>query len=305
MGAALLFGLAAVALKQGVSRGLPSLTFGELIRHPFAVASKLLHNGVWLSGLALYVVGGLLYSVALAQLDLTIVKPIVTFYVVVAALLGATLLRERITRIEITGIAVAVVGASLLGLQGEAMTGAPVHLGEQYRGMVWITLLCVGLSVVAALPTRIPALERLVGRETAPSAVSGIHWGLGTAWYKLFANELFEFPSVEVAGGVMAAALTKAFYGDLLTSPALWLLLALNVVGFSVYQLAFASGRVAVVAPIVMAATMVAPLIAGGWVYGEDLPALKVAGIATVAVGAAILTLGKGEPKAGDATRPQ
>jgi drug/metabolite transporter (DMT)-like permease len=294
IGATLLFGLAAVALKQGVSRGLPTLTFRELVDHPFTVVGKLLRNGMWLSGLALYGVGGGLYAVALAQLDLTIVKPIITFYVVVAALLGATLLHERITRIEIFGIAVAVVGASMLGLQGEAMTGDLVHLGEQYRGMVAITLLCIGLSVVAALPTRIPALERLVGRETSLSAVSGINWGLGTAWYKLLANELFQFPSVEAAGGVMAAALTPAFYGDLLTSPALWLLLVLNVVGFGVYQLAFASGRVAVVTPIVMAATMVAPLIAGGWVYGEDLPPLKVAGIATVAVGTVILMLGKG-----------
>ena len=68
IGATLLFGLAAVALKQGVSRGLPTLTFRELVDHPFTVVGKLLRNGMWLSGLALYGVGGGLYAVALAQL---------------------------------------------------------------------------------------------------------------------------------------------------------------------------------------------------------------------------------------------
>ncbi len=290
-----LFGLAAVALKEGVSRGLPTLSFGEVVRRPLAVALKLLRNRIWLAGLALNVVGGLLYFVALARLDLTIVKPIITFYVVVAAVLGATLLKERIAGIEVAGIAVAVGGAAMLGLQGEAVTGDAVPLVEQVHGMWLVTGIAAVLSVVAAAPLWFAPMGRLVSREASMSAVSGVTWGLGAAWYKLFANQMLEFESVLEAGGVVAAAGTGAFYADALAAPALWLMLALNAFGFVVYQLAFANGRVAVVAPVVMTATLVAPLIAGGWVYGEDLPALKVAGIVTAAAGTVILTLGKRE----------
>lgn len=288
-----LFGLAAVALKQGVSRGLPSLTLGEVLRHPLRVTGALLGNKVWIGGLALNLLGGLFYCVALAQLDLTIVKPVVTFYVVVAAVMGAVLLKERIGRLEVAGITVAVVGAAMLGLQGDAMTGEDVAVAAQYRGVFSVAAICVAIAAFTATPLWMPGLRGRVSREVTLSAVAGVLWGLGTAWYKLFFNELLEFTSVVEAGGFVAALSEPAFYGDVVASPALWLTALFNVIGFGIYQLAFASGRVAIVTPIVMAMTLIAPLIAGVGVFGEDLPPLKLAGILTTAAGTVILTRGK------------
>lgn len=288
-----LFGLAAVALKLGVSRGLPSLTLGQVLRHPLRVAGKLLGNRVWLGGLCLNLLGGLFYCVALAQLDLTIVKPVVTFYVVVAAVMGAVLLKERIGRMEVVGITVAVFGAAMLGLQGEAVTGDVVAIAAQYKGIFSVAAICVAIAAFTATPLWMPGLKGKVSREVTLSAVAGVLWGLGTAWYKLFFNEVLEFPTVAEAGGLVAALAEPAFYGDVATSPALWLTALFNVIGFGIYQLAFANGRVAIVTPIVMAMTLIAPLIAGVGVFGEDLPALKLAGILTTAAGTVILTRGK------------
>ena len=294
-----LFGLAAVALKLGVARGLPSLTFGVMLRHPLGTAGALLGNRFWLGGLALYVLGGLLYCVALAQLDLTIVKPVVTFYVVVAAVMGAVLLEERIGRLEVVGIGVAVLGAAMLGIQGEAVTGDDVSIAAQYRGVFSVAAICVAIAAFTATPLWVPGLKGRVSREITLSSVAGVLWGLGTAGYKLFFNEMLEFPSVVGAGGLVPALGDLRFYVDVITSPALWLTALFNVIGFGIYQLAFASGRVAIVTPIVMATTLIAPLIVGVGVFGEDLPPLKLAGILTAAAGTVVLTRGKAKEEEG------
>ena len=293
-----LFGLAAVALKVGVGRGMPSLSVSDVVRHPLRTAGALLGNRIWIGGLALNLLGGVFYCVALAQLDLTIVKPVVTFYVVVAAVMGAALLKERIGKLETLGIAVAVAGAAMLGLQGEVGTGDVVSIGAQYRGVLAVATVCVAIAAFTATPLWVPGLRGKVSPEVTLSAVSGVVWGLGTAGYKLFFNEMLAFPVVAEAGGLAAALGEPGFYGAVITSPALWMTAVFNVVGFGIYQLAFASGRVAIVTPIVMATTLIAPLIAGVGVFGEDLPFLKLAGILTTAAGTIVLTLGKG----GDAT---
>ncbi len=291
--ATVLFGLAAVALKVGVSRGFPELSVSAVLRNFFPIVWKLLRNWIWLLGLALNGLGGIFYFVALAKLDLTIVKPIITFYVVVAAVLGAVLLEEKVSKLELVGIVTAVCGAALLGVHGEAMTGDVVAIATQYRGMHLVLAGSVAVSLLVALPMWVPAVGRYVSREISLSLIAGIYWGLGAAYYKLFANEMLEFPSVLAAGGLVPAAGTGAFWVDLVSSLALWLMLALNVLGFAVYQIAFANGRVAVVAPVVMVATLLAPVVGGVWVYGEDLPAIKIAAIAIMVLGTAVLSFGK------------
>lgn len=288
-----LFGVAAVLLKIGVSRGIPDVSLSALRRDGWRMAWTLLSNRVWLGGLALNAIGGIFYFIALARLDLTIVKPVITFYVVVAAVLGAVWLRERVSRAEALGIATAVLGAVLLGIQGEAATGDAVALSEQVRGMYRVLLGALVLTVLLCAPLLSRAFRERVGRELPLSVISGLYWGLGAAWYKLFFNELEALPSVTAAGGLADALAQSAFWVESLTTLSLWLMLALNVFGFAVYQFALASGRVAIITPVVMVATLVAPLVAGVGIFGEDLPALKTLGIAVMCLGTVVLSLGR------------
>lgn len=291
--ATLLFGVAALFLKIGMSRGFEGLGFRDIARDPWGITKRLARNWIWLLGLAVNGIGGLFYFVALAKLDLTIVKPIITFYVVVAAVLGAFVLKERVSRGELAGIAMAVGGALLLAVQGEAATADTVAIATQVRGMWWVLGGAGGLSVLLCLPLAVPSLERLLPRELSLSVLSGLNWGLGAAWYKLFFNEIEASPLVTDAGGFATVAMDPALWILTAATLSLWVMLGLNVFGFGVYQLALASGRVAVITPIVMVATLIAPVVAGWAVYGEDLPPLKLAGIAVMALGTVVLSVGK------------
>lgn len=288
-----LFGLAALFLKIGVDRDFPELTFKSLLHNLPGIIFGLLKNWIWLLGLGLNMIGGLFYFVAIAKLDISIVKPVITLYVVVATLLGVMVLKEKLSPGEKLGIAIAVGGALMLALYGETSTGTSLIGGKQYTILNLILIADFIISAVLLLPLIAPKRPDFLSRELLVSIFSGINWGLAAVYFKVFYLEIAAAPFMAGTPNYAGLALSSELWLYLLGSWSFWCTAVLNIVGFGIYQMAFSSGRVAIVAPIVMISTLVAPVVAGKLVFGEALPALKLIGIFTAGAGTAVLALAR------------
>ncbi len=289
--ATILFGMAALFLKIGVTRDFPEMTFTAFFKNFSEVIIGLLRNWIWLLGLVLNIVGGLFYFVAIAKIDISIVKPIITLYVVIASLLGVIILKETLSKGEIMGIIIAICGALMLAVYGEADTGAGSLGPVQFKYLNVILAGDILLSGMILLPLAFKNRPEFLAREILISIFSGLNWGLGAVYFKVFYMEITT--SVLMIGNpdYISTAFIFNLIVYLLTSWTFWWMLALNIVGFAVYQMAFSSGRMAIVAPIVMISTLFGPIVAGKTIFGEALPALKMVGITFAAIGTAVIAM--------------
>lgn len=99
--------LANVALKMG-SAGLPAWSDPALV-------PRLFTNAYLLLGIALFGLNVLVYATALARLNLSVAYPVmVAGSLIVVVLLSATWLREPVTPVQLSGIALLILGIVLV-----------------------------------------------------------------------------------------------------------------------------------------------------------------------------------------------
>jgi hypothetical protein len=250
-------------VQHGAAAELPPLT----LRRPLRSLALLFRDLRWVAGFFTGIGGWVLYVVALKLAPLSVVQAASAGGIAFLAVLVG-----RLTRRELAGVVVAVVGLVLLGLS-LIHTSAPSGRGAWESVALWI-----GISVAVAAFAAGPLASVLAGGA-----------GLGIAAGVLYA-----------AGDVG----TKAAVSGGARLGFVPVLLACHGLAFVALQLGFQRGSALATAGLASLWTNALPIAAGTLLFSESLPsgprgAARVAAFVCVLVGAVALARPEAAPGTG------
>ena len=196
-----------------------------------AVALAFVANWKWMLGFVLTVVGWLFFVKATDLGEVSIVQPLMSVGDIFLVLLAITFLHERLGRVEWVGLALTVVGAVLLAFEASVVERVAI---------AWPRLI-VFLALCAAGWLALFLAGRRSNRSEVPLAIAvGIGFGTGAALTKLMTAYL-------MLGGKQLES--SAFF----LNPILPFMIAANVAGLALLQVAFQRGRASVIIPVQLA----------------------------------------------------
>lgn len=232
------------------------------MRRPLHSVRLLLDDRSWILGFAMESAGFLLYAAALALASLALVQSIAAGGIGVLAFAAARLARRPLTRRELFGVILSVVGlaalaASLAGGSGEGSGGT---LGPI---LVWL-----GATAGAALAV-LSLGRRKLGVAVANGVAGGLFFSLGDISTKLATQ-----------GGARIGFVLTLILGYTL--------------GTALLQVGYQAGGALTVAGIATLLTNALPIAAGAVILDEPVPSgvlggLRVLAFAAVIAGAVLL----------------
>ena len=246
--------------------GLPALS----LRHPLHSAGLLLGDRPWLLGFAMESAGFALYVAALALAPLSLVQSISAGGIGVLAFVGARRAGRRLTRVELIGVLLSVLGLAALAVSlvgGKAKQGS----GELGPILIW-------LGVTAAIAIALVTLgRRLWGTAVAYGVAGGLFFSIGDISTKLTTQ-----------GGARSAFVV--------------LLLVGYSAGTALLQIGYQAGAALTVAGLATLVTNALPIAAGTVVLDEPLPdgilgAIRLVAFVAVVTGAVLLA--RQQPRTG------
>ena len=285
---AMLFALAAALQQRGqfvlARKGKPVEGLGELFR--------LIAVPAWLLGTLMLLTGYVTQGAALDRGKLVVVQPLLVTTIVWALPLGYLLTNQLVTKRQVLGALVVVVGLALFVLVGDPDAGVSK---TSTLNLVIASASISGVVVVLLL------LVRETASPTVRAAVLGVCAGL---LFGLSAS--FDKPVIDDLHVSLAEAAT---------SWTTWGLLGFGFIAFLIQQLSLAAGQLAPAMAAVSVANPCVSVLLGILLYEERLTRptwhVVVAGIALLAAlaGATIITLGNRETEipgeAASADRPR
>ena len=290
--------LATTAYNVGLiqeKRALDRMATLDVRRVPRVVAT-LLADPAWLAGFALMLLGLACQTIVLSFEPVSVVQPVLASGVALVLVLSRLVLRERLGALEFRCVAAMAVCVILLAASsGGTSTGAGHHAVPGWMAAVAIPSAVIGL-LVGASPLRSRSLA-----VRAPSAAvcfgvgTGLLYGVAALAIKALSGILVRnHGAVSIVAGVVS-------------SPYLYVFAASSATAMLLYQAGLQSCRASILVPVSTVTGSVYFLIAGTWLFHEQLPAdpakliLRLAAIA--AAGLVIITLsrapGSGEHEPG------
>jgi hypothetical protein len=249
------------------------------MRRPLHSVRILLEDRSWMLGFAMETVGFLLYAAALALASLALVQSIAAGGIGVLAVVSARIAHRRMSRRELSGVFVSVVG--LVALAVSLARGS----GEGGAGSTATVLLWLGFTASVAL--LLLALGRKLGAAAATNGLAGgLFFSIGDISTKLVTQ-----------GGPRVAFVITVILGYTL--------------GTALLQVGYQAGGALTVAGLATLLTNAVPIAAGTIVLDEPVPGgvfgdLRVVAFAAVTVGAVLLARPEkpSETRAEPAARP-
>jgi len=284
--------LAATAYNVGLiqeKRALGRMPALDLRRVPRVIVS-LLADPAWLAGFALMLLGLACQIAVLTFEPVSVVQPVLASGVALVLVLSRLVLRERLGAVEfwcVTAMAVSVI--LLAASAGGAGGGAGHHVSPGWMAAVAIPSVVIGLLVGAS-----PLRSRSPGRSPSQRApAAGVCFGIGTGLlYGVAALAIKGLSGILVGhhGAVQLAV-------GIVSSPYLYVLAGCSAAAMLLYQVALQTCRASIVIPVSNVTGSVYFIIAGTWLFHEQLPAspaklgLRLAAI--VVAGLVLVTLSR------------
>jgi len=281
-----------VLQKQRVATRVPNVALGQVTRRPAAFFGPLLRDWKWLLGCLLVIGGAMAGLQALSVMDLSVLKALGQLETLFVMLAGVVFLGERLRPGEMVGLLLLLAGAVLLA-QGSGETSSGAASREAYLVLAAGT---VGLIVLLAFG-RLSRRERL-RPEFALAAAAGVLFATGD----ILTKGATDVVKAGAAGGGFSVVGSASMIG-LVRTPEFGLAIAAYVGGSILTQAAFSVGRVSVIGPVMAIGNLLLPIAFGFLVLQEDPTGDRFAGIATIALGTALLGRGPG-PRTKSATNP-
>ena len=246
--------------------GLPALS----LRHPLHSARLLLGDRPWLIGFAMESSGFLLYVAALALAPLSLVQSIAAGGIGVLAFASAHMARRQLTRVELAGVLLSVLGLAALAV---SLVGGKAKEGGGELGPI---LLWLGVTAAVAVVLVIVG-RRHWGAAVANGVAGGLFFSIGDISTKLTTQ-----------GGARSAFVV--------------LLLVGYAAGTALLQIGYQAGAALTVAGLATLVTNALPIAAGTVVLAEPLPggilgAIRL--VAFVAVVSGAVLLARQQPRTG------
>ena len=290
--------LSATAYNVGLiqeKRALGRMPALDVRRVPHLLAS-LLADPAWLAGFALMLVGLACQVIVLTFEPVSVVQPVLASGVALVLVLSRVVLRERLGAVEFWCVAAMAVCVILLAASASGTSsGAGHHASPGWMAAVAIPSVVIGL-LVAASPLR--------SRSRGHRAPAAICFGIGTGLlYGVAALALKGLSGILVGhhGAVTLLA-------DLVTSPYLYVFGGCSAAALLFYQVGLQSCRASILVPVSTVTGSVYFLVAGTWLFHEQLPAnpakLVLRLVAIAVAGFVIITLSRQEARPSPATVP-
>jgi drug/metabolite transporter (DMT)-like permease len=264
--AAVLLGIGFV-LQQYAARQEPECRFLSP-----RILTDLLRKPRWLVGIACMVAGQLLAAWSLGHLELTLVEPLLTTYLLFALILAVPMSKQAMTWTEVAGALILCAGVTLLSL---SRSTKPIGLSFGSFSHWPAAAIIAGIAYVAVLAgmsRRGPARATLIG------LAAGLVFGIQDALTR---------QTLEILQGHPVTVL-------LATWPP-YCLLATGIVGLWLMQNAFSAGPLHSSLPTIAAGEPVAGILLGIVVFGDRIQispgqlAIEAGGIAALIVGVVLV----------------
>jgi drug/metabolite transporter (DMT)-like permease len=271
--------------KQALGQ-LPAIGAGRILSFVASLAT----SPRWLAGFMLMLFGLAFQVLALIFAPVTLVQPVIAAGVAVVLVLSRLVLHERLGRLQYVCVAVMALSVVLLALSAE---GAPVQVGHQVSG-VRLTIIAV-VSVLFALGFAVSALGASGRKHAQPGSgvafgiATGLLYGVAALAIKGVSGTLLHHHGI---GGTVVA---------LLSSPYPYVMAGCSAAGLLLFQTALQRCRISIVAPVSNVLGSVYFIVAGTWLFHEQLPsdpvrlALRLGGI-LVACGVVVLLSRQPDP---------
>lgn len=232
------------------------------MRRPLQSARILLADRSWMLGFAMETAGFLLYAAALALASLALVQSIAAGGIGVLAYVSARIARRRLSRRELNGVLVSVLG--LVALAGSLAGGS----GKGGTGSTGAILLWLGITAFIAL-VLLAVGRRLDAVAVANGLAGGLFFSIGDVSTK-----------VATQGGVRLGFILTLILG--------------YTVGTALLQVGYQAGGALTVAGLATLLTNAVPIAAGTFVLDEPVPGgplggLRVLAFVAVTIGAVLL----------------
>jgi drug/metabolite transporter (DMT)-like permease len=283
--AAVLLGIGFV-LQQYAARQEPECRFLSL-----RILTDLLRKPRWLAGIGCMVAGQLLAAWSIGHLELTLVEPLLTTYLVFALVLAVPMSKQTVRWREVGGALVLCAGVALLSL---SRSTKPIGLSFGSFSNWPAAAVIAGVAFVAVQLGRGRGKQ---SRATLTGLGAGLVFGIQDALTR---------QTLEILQGHSVTALFTAW------PP--YCLLATGIAGLWLMQNAFSAGPLHASLPTIAAGEPVAGIVLGIVVFGDRIQvspgplAIEAGGIAALIVGVVMVarsTAFGGLHKITDVIRPE
>jgi drug/metabolite transporter (DMT)-like permease len=260
--AALLLGIGFV-LQQYAAEQEPESRFLSL-----RILTDLLRKPRWLLGIGCMVAGQVLAAWSLGHLELTLVEPLLTTYLVFALVLAVPMSRQTVRWFEVAGAVVLCTGVALLSI---ARSAKPIGLSFGSFSHWFVAAVIAGIAFIAVQTGH---RRRGQVRATLTGLGAGLVFGIQDALTRQTLEILQRHP-----------------FTHLFTVWPSYCLLATGIVGLWLMQNAFSSGPLHASLPTIAAGEPVAGIVLGIVVFGDRIQisagplAIEAGGIAALIVG--------------------
>ncbi len=230
--------------------------------------TDLLRKPRWLLGIACMVAGQLLAAWSLGHLELTLVEPLLTTYLVFALVLAVPMSKQAVRWTDLVGAVILCAGVALLSLSRSAK---PIGLSFGSFSHWW-----VAATIAAVAFAAVHAGHRRKGQARA--ALTGLGAGLVFGIQDALTRQTLEI--------MQGSSFTALF-----TSWEAYCLLGAGIVGLWLMQNAFSAGPLHFSLPTIAAGEPVAGIVLGIMVFGDRIQvlpgplAIEAGGIAALIVG--------------------
>jgi drug/metabolite transporter (DMT)-like permease len=264
--AAVLLGIGFV-LQQYAARQEPESRFLSL-----RILTDLLRKPRWLVGIACMVAGQLLAAWSLGHLELTLVEPLLTTYLLFALILAVPMSKQAMHWTEVLGALILCAGVTLLSL---SRSTKPIGLSFGSFSHWPAAAIIAGIAYAAVM---IGVGRRGPARATLTGLAAGLVFGIQDALTR---------QTLEILQGHPVTVLLTAW------PP--YCLLATGIVGLWLMQNAFSAGPLHSSLPTIAAGEPVAGIVLGIVVFGDRIQispgmlAIEAGGIAALIVGVVLV----------------
>jgi len=260
--AAVLLGVGFV-LQQAVAGQEPESSFLSL-----RILLDLLRKPKWLLGIVCMVAGQLLAAWSLGHLELTVVEPLLTTYLVFALILAVPMSKQAVKWTEVTGALILCAGVTLLSLSRSTKP-----IGLSFGSFSHWPAAAI-IAAIAFVAIEIGQTRRGPSRATLTGMAAGLVFGIQDALTR---------DTLQLLQGHPVTVLFANW--------APYCLLATGIVGLWLMQNAFSAGPLHSSLPTIAAGEPVAGIALGIVVFGDRIQitpgelAIEAGGIAALIVG--------------------
>ncbi len=231
-------------------------------RRIVSLALSLLTAPRWLAGFALMLCGLALQVLALMFAPVTVVQPVIAGGVAIVLVLSRIVLRERLGRGEHACVAVMAVSVVLLALSaGGTAAAVGFRVSGGRMAAVAIPTCLIALLAAASAPGSGSRRHRRPVTGVSYGIATGLLYGVAALAIKALSGALRH--SHGAAGAMIAIA----------ASPYLYVMAACSAAGLLLFQTALQRCRISIVAPVSNVLGSIYFMVAGTWLFHEQLPA--------------------------------